>query len=52
MDGLSSIVGLAEKLVDGLGGAGGTLAAFGGVLGRVFTPQIASTVSDVTGFFR
>jgi hypothetical protein len=34
-------------MVTGLGGAGGALATFGGVLTKVFNKQIASTVSDI-----
>jgi hypothetical protein len=48
LDGFASIIGLVEKLVDGLGGAGGTLAMFGGILGKVFTPQIAQSVGEIT----
>jgi hypothetical protein len=39
-------------MVDGLGGAGGTLALFGGILGKVFTPQIAQSVGEITSGIR
>ena len=46
LDGFSGLINLAEGLVDSLGGAGGTLAAFGGILTQIFKPQIAKTIND------
>jgi hypothetical protein len=52
LDGFSSIINLVEKMVDGLGGAGGTLAMFGGILTKVFTPQIAQSVGSMASSIR
>jgi hypothetical protein len=36
LDGMASFVSMLESLVDGIGGAGGVLTTFGGILTRVF----------------
>lgn len=47
LDMTSGLVGILDNMVTGLGGAGGALATFGGILTRVFNKQIVSTISDV-----
>ena len=45
-NGLSTILNFFELMVDGAGGLTGTLTMLGGVFGRVFTPQLASIISN------
>lgn len=47
LDMTSGLVGILDNMITGLGGAGGALATFGGILTKVFNKQIASTISDV-----
>jgi hypothetical protein len=35
-----------DNLVSGLGGGGSALAAFGGILGKVFKPQLTKSIAD------
>ena len=46
LNGLSSIVNVLDGMVSGLGGAGGALLTFGGILTKVFNSQITSTISN------
>ena len=46
LDGLSTIINSMDNLVSGLGGGGSALAAFGGILGKVFKPQLTKSIAD------
>lgn len=52
LDMTSGLVGILDNMVTGLGGAGGALATFGGILTKVFNKQIVSTISDVAYFVK
>ena len=47
LDMITSIVDGMDNFIQSIGGGGSALAALGGILTKVFTPQIASTVSDI-----
>ena len=46
LDGISGLIGMLDTMVESFGGAGGTIALFGGLLGKAFTPQITKTIED------
>ena len=54
IDGLTSIVGLLENIIQGLGGGAGALATFGAIGLNVFGDQITKgitrTIRNITGF--
>jgi hypothetical protein len=52
LDGMASFVGMLEKMVDSVGGAGGVLASFGGILTRVFSSQITNNVAGLVSGIR
>jgi hypothetical protein len=52
LDGLTTFVGMLESMVDGIGGAGGVLTTFGGILTRVFNTQITSNVAGLVNGIR
>jgi hypothetical protein len=52
LDGMASFVGMLEKMVDGIGGAGGVLTTFGGILTRVFNTQITNNVAGLVNGIR
>jgi hypothetical protein len=52
LDGMASFVGMLEKMVDSVGGAGGVIASFGGILTRVFSSQITNNVAGLVSGIR
>jgi hypothetical protein len=48
MDFFSGVINGIDGLVSALGGAGGTLATFGGLFTRIFGDNIAKNVKEIT----
>lgn len=46
LDGFSKIISAMDTLISSMGGGGSALAAFGGILTRVFKPQLTKTIAD------
>ena len=46
LDGFSKIIGAMDTLISSMGGGGSALAAFGGILTKVFKPQLTKTIAD------
>jgi hypothetical protein len=46
LDGLSSIVGLMDKMTTSIGGAGGVLTSFLGIATKAFAPRITQGLRD------
>ena len=47
LDGISGIINLFDNIISGVGGAGGALLTFGGVLTKVFSRQITEGIQNV-----
>ena len=47
LDGFSTLIDMLDSLINGMGGAGGVLSSFGGLLLSTFSPQITKNIKEI-----